>query len=264
MLNTDPIGIFDSGVGGLSIARRVREILPNENILYLADSAHAPYGTKSETYTTQRSSLILNFLMKKKVKAIVIACNTATASSIENLRSKYTVPIIGVEPGIKPAALKSTSGVVGVLATSQTLNSLSFGNLSNRFSSNIKIEIQPCPGLVEQVEKVNLYSIKTQDMIKQYVFPLLEKGADNIVLGCTHYGFLESVIKKVVGQEVGVINTDLAVARQVARILQAEKILTASQSVGNEEFWTSGDHNIASRQFSALWGKQLNALKFFT
>ena len=262
MLNTNPIGIFDSGVGGLSIALSVRELLPNENILYFADSAHTPYGTKPESYTAQRSSLIIQFLVKKKVKAVVIACNTATASSIEKLRSEYKIPIIGVEPGIKPAALKSNSGIVGVLATNQTLSSLSFDNLSNRFSSNVKIEIQPCPGLVEQVEKVDLYSSKTENLIKQYVFPLLEKGVDKIVLGCTHYGFLAPMIQKIVGHEVEIINTDLAVARQVASRLESENILSTSSSAGHEEFWTSGDQKIASHQFSALWGKQVNALQF--
>jgi len=260
--NTNPIGIFDSGVGGLSIALRVREVLPNENILYFADSAHTPYGTKPESYTTQRSSLIIQFLVNKKAKAVVVACNTATASSISKLRSEYKIPIIGVEPGIKPAALKSNSGVVGVLATNQTLSSLSFDNLSNRFSSNVKIEIQPCPGLVEQVEKVDLHSSKTEDMIKQYVFPLLEKGADNIVLGCTHYNFLAPMIQKIVGHGVEVINTDLAVARQVLRRLESEKLLSTLPSASYEKFWTSGDPGIVSQQLSALWGKQVNAMQF--
>ncbi len=149
MTHPGPIGIFDSGIGGLSIARRIRELLPNENLLYVADSIHAPYGEKSEHYIQQRSDAITRFLMENQAKAIVVACNTATVSAIRQLRADYTLPIIGVEPGIKPAALQSKSGVIGVLATSQTLKSESFNNLSRLFSENVRVEIQPCPGLVE-------------------------------------------------------------------------------------------------------------------
>ena len=261
MANRNPIGIFDSGVGGLSIALRVREILPKENLLYVADSAHAPYGDKAESYIVERSSLLIQFLLKKKVKAIVVACNTATVSSIQKLRSEYAIPIIGVEPGVKPAALTSKSGVVGVLATEQTLNSFSFISLMRRFSTNVKIEIQPCPGLVERVEKMNFYGYETEELIKQYVLPLLEKGADNIVLGCTHYAFLAPAIQKIVGSEVGIINTDIAVANEVARRLDSEKLLSTSKLCGREEFWSSGVQSVACQQFSKLWGKPVNVQK---
>ena len=261
MININPIGIFDSGIGGLSIARCIREILPNENLLYIADSVHAPYGDKSESYVKQRSSSIIQFLLERKVKAVVIACNTATVSSIQKLRSKYTIPIVGVEPGVKPAVFKTNSGVIGVLATTQTLNSISFNDLARGFSTNVKIEVQPCPGLVEQVEALSLESDKTEALIKKYVFPLLEKGVDNIVLGCTHYSFLAPIIRKVAGPNVEIINTDVAVAKETARRLEVECLLSTSTIPGSDEFWSSGVQSVAHKQFSLLWGEPVNVLQ---
>ncbi|MEH6628348.1 MAG: glutamate racemase [Motiliproteus sp.] len=260
MINGNPIGIFDSGVGGLSIAHRIRELMPNENLLYIADSAHAPYGDKSASYIGQRSSSIIQFLLEQKAKAVVIACNTATVSSIQTLRAKYTVPIIGVEPGVKPAVFKTNSGIVGVLATTQTLKSYSFNELARIFCSNVKIEVQPCPGLVEQVEALNLEGENTEALIKKYVLPLLEKGADKIVLGCTHYAFLAPMIRKVAGPNVEIINTDLAVAKETVRRLEAESLLTTSTAFGYNEFWSSGAQSAARKQFSRLWGESVDVL----
>ncbi len=255
------IGIFDSGVGGLSIAHRIREALPNENLLYIADSAHAPYGEKTEAYISERASSIIQFLLTKKAKAIVIACNTATVSSIQKLRSRYSIPIIGVEPGIKPAAFKSSSGVIGVLATTQTLKSTSFNTLTKNFSSKVSVIVQPCPGLVEQVEALNLSGEKTEALVQKYVQPLLLKGADNIVLGCTHYAFLVPIIKKVAGSNVNIINTDTAIAKETVRRLNVEDLLSTSREPGNYEFWSSGDHYVARKQFSLLWGKPVDVLQ---
>ena len=257
MINKNPIGIFDSGIGGLSIARQIREILPNENILYIADSAHAPYGDKSESFIYQRSSSIIQFLLERKAKAVVIACNTATVSSIQKLRSIYTVPIVGVEPGVKPAVFKTNSGIIGVLATTQTLKSTAFNDLAKNYSTNVKIEVQPCPGLMEKVEALKLDGDETEALIKKYVIPLLEKGVDNIVLGCTHYAFLAPIIRKVAGPDVEIINTDLAVAKEAARRLEAEFLQTTGTTPGNDEFWTSGDQEVAHKQFSLLWGESV-------
>lgn len=261
MTNGNPIGIFDSGVGGLSVAHRIRETLPNENLLYIADSAHAPYGEKTEAYINQRSTSIIQFLLDQKVKAIVIACNTATVSSIQMLRSKYTIPIIGVEPGVKPAAFKTNCGTVGVLATTQTLKSTSFNDLTQSFSSNVKIVVQPCPGLVEQVEALNLDGEETEALIKKYVHPLLLKGADNIVLGCTHYAFLAPIIRKVVGPSVDIINTDIAIAKETARRLEVEDLLSTNTGLGVYKFWSSGNRYEARKQFSLLWGEPVNVLQ---
>jgi glutamate racemase len=261
MINGQAIGIFDSGIGGLSIARQIHQILPNENLLYVADSIHAPYGEKSESYITERAFAISEFLIQRNVKAIVVACNTATVSSIKALRAKYTMPIIGVEPGVKPAVFNTKSGIVGVLATAQTLKSVSFNDLAKSFPSHVKIEVQPCPGLMEQVEALSLDSEKTEALIKKYVSPLLEKGADHIVLGCTHYAFLAPIIKKIVGSNVEIVNTDFAVAKEAARRLETANLLTTHNSHGNVEFWSSAPTSIAHRQFSLLWGESVTVLK---
>lgn len=257
----NPIGIFDSGIGGLTIARRIRELLPNEDILYIADSLHAPYGDKDEGFIYQRSSIITEFLLNRKAKAVVVACNTATVSSIQKLRTNYSVPIVGVEPGVKPAAFKTESGVVGVLATTQTLKSNSFNSLAKSFSCDVKIEVQPCPELVEQIESLSLDSDETQLLINKYVSPLLEKGVDNIVLGCTHYAFLEPLIRKAAGPEVEIINTELAVAKETVRRLEKENLLTTNTKLGCDEFWSSGDKKVADKQFSLLWGGSVDVLQ---
>ena len=258
MMRENPIGILDSGVGGLSIARRIREILPNENLLYVADSAHAPYGEKSELYIYQRVSSIVQFLLERRVKTVVIACNTATVSTIQKLRSVYNTPIIGVEPGVKSAVLNTRSGIVGVLATTQTLNSMSFNNLARRFSANVEVVVQPCPGLMERVEALDLQGSQTEALVKTYLRPLLDLGADQIVLGCTHYAFLMPLIRKIAGPNVEIINTDLAVAKETARRLKEECIQATSTALGKDEFWSSGVQSVAEKQFGLLWGGVVN------
>ena len=261
MINERPIGIFDSGIGGLSIARQIRARLVNEHLLYVADSIHAPYGEKSGAYITERAFSISDFLLEHKVKAIVVACNTATVSSIKALRARYNIPIIGVEPGLKPAVFNTKTGVIGVLATAQTLKSSSFNDLAESFSTDVEIVVQPCPGLMEQVEAVDRDSAKTEALIKEYVLPLLEKGADNIVLGCTHYAFLAAVIKRVTGSNVKIINTDFAVAKETGRRLKAEDLLSKNSEQGSIDFWSSAPSTVAQRQFSLLWGSSVTVLK---
>lgn len=261
MTNEQPIGIFDSGIGGLSIARQIRDMLPHENLVYVADTIHAPYGEKSASYITERSYSISDFLLEKNVKAIVVACNTATVSSIKALRAKYTLPIIGVEPGVKPAVFNTKSGVIGVLATAQTLKSSSFNDLAKSFSTEVKIEVQPCPGLMEQVEALSLDSAETEALVKKYVFPLLDKGADHLVLGCTHYAFLAPIIKKVAGSKVEIVNTDFAVAKETARRLEVLNLLSPQSGEGNITFWSSASSSVAYRQFSLLWGEAVTVSK---
>lgn len=261
MLIERPIGIFDSGIGGLSIARQIRERLANEHLLYVADSIHAPYGEKSESYITERAITISDFLLERNVKAIVVACNTATVSSIKALRAKYTIPIIGVEPGVKPAVFNTKSGVIGVLATDQTLKSASFNDLAKSFSTDVRIEVQPCPGLMEQVEALSLDSDATEALIKKYVFPLLLKGADHIVLGCTHYAFLAPVIQRVTGPNVQIVNTDIAVAKETVRRLEAINLLSKNSGEGSSEFWSSAASSVAHRQLTLLWGKSVTVSK---
>jgi len=254
-MNDNPIGIFDSGIGGLSVARSIRRELPHENLVYLADSLHAPYGDKTADAIKQRSAAMVDFLLQQKVKAVVVACNTATVSAIQSLRSKFPIPIIGIEPGVKPAMLATQSKVIGVLATEQTLMSQSFIQLAARFSTDISIEVQPCPGLVEQIEGLNLDSPETEVLLKQYLLPLLQKGADTIVLGCTHYAFLSPLIKKIASNGVEIINTHDAVAKEVLRRVQEADLVTSNLERGNESFWVSGDTALADQRFSKFWGK---------
>lgn len=253
----NPVGVFDSGIGGLSIARSIRNQLPNENLLYVADSYNAPYGAKSNEFIYQRSSIIIKFLLERKAKAIVIACNTATVSVIQKLRDVFPIPVIGVEPGIKPATLLSKNGSIGVLVTEQTLKSNSFQYLKNRFSNKVKITVQACPGLVEQIENANLDGHETLEMIQYYVHPLLEKGVDTIVLGCTHYTFLIPQIKKIVGSSIEIINTSMAVAHQVVRKLDEKGLLSSIDHTGFNQFWTNSKKTNPNLLFSRLWGETI-------
>lgn len=257
-INNGPIGVFDSGIGGLSIAEKIRELLPTENLLYIADSLHAPYGDKTEEYIYQRARAMVVFLLEQKAKAIVIACNTATVTAVRRLREEFDVPIIGVEPGVKPALLQTSSGVVGVLATTQTLSSASFNqlasHLASQFNTQVSIELQACPGLMDQVEALQLEEIETRQLVERYLQPLLKKGADNIVLGCTHYAFLLPMIREMAGDGVVIINTALAVAKETLRRLEAAGLLTNNLSQGWDAFWSSGDTDVTEKQISQLWG----------
>lgn len=250
-----PIGIFDSGLGGLSVARSIRQLLPGEDLIYVADSLHAPYGDKTPDYTLERCLSLMAFLQQQKVKAVVTACNTATLTAIQQLRNLYALPIIGVEPGIKPAASLSRSGIVGVLATRQALNSSSYQRLQRRFADRTRFEVQACDGWVEQIEKLDLDSETTQALVRRYVEPLLEKGADTLVLGCTHYAFLETLIRSVAGPAVTVVNTSNAVARQLSRRLEDRGLLRPVQCCGEEHFFSSDPKSGSRHIFSTLWGK---------
>ncbi|MFQ3237257.1 MAG: glutamate racemase [Paraglaciecola sp.] len=254
MAKCDPIGIFDSGIGGLSIAKEIKKLLPSEHIVYVADTGHAPYGDQSDQYILQRSLAITDFLVSHNVKTIVVACNTATTGCIATLRERYNVPFIGVEPGIMPGILNTKSGVVGVLATSKTLITPSFAMLAGRVAANINIEIMPCPDLVLQVEALKLDYSEAAEVVKKYVLPLLEKGADTLVLGCTHYGYLAHVIAQVAGPNVTLIDTQNAVAKEVMRRLENGKLLGIPGEQGKAQFYSSGNLGAFQRQVKKLWG----------
>ena len=200
------IGVFDSGVGGLSVLREVRAALPAEDLLYVADSGAAPYGERPAEFIVERARAIVEFFFERQTKAIVVACNTATAVAIQSLRSRYPVPMIAIEPAVKPAAEQSRSGVIGILATSQTLASENFLRLAEKYGRGVRVLTQACPGLVEQVEKGDLQGDKTREMVAGYLAPLLAAGADTIVLGCTHYPFLISLIRAAAGPGVALID----------------------------------------------------------
>lgn len=254
-MNPDrPIGVFDSGVGGLSILKKIHQHLPHERLLYVADSAHAPYGPKGSAFILERSKAIVDFFLAAEVKAVVVACNTATAAAVKQLRADYTIPIIGMEPAIKPAAAKSRSGVIGVLATEGTLASDKFVDLKSRFDKQVEIITQPCPGLVEQIEQHTPDPDVIIRLLQEYVLPLLAKGADTLVLGCTHYTFIADQIRAVAGDEVAIIDTDDAVARRLGSVLTEQQKLAAPAQAGSVQFYSSGDTAEQEALLSACWG----------
>ncbi|MFA6061609.1 MAG: glutamate racemase [Gallionella sp.] len=256
MMTTGAIGVFDSGVGGLSVLHHIRQTLPNERLIYLADSAHVPYGDKSAHYIEQRAITLTRFLIEQGADAIVIACNTATAAAAATLRSQFNLPIVGMEPAVKPAVAATKSGVVGVLATIGTLESARFAALLERYAGEVKIVTQGCPGLVEQVESGDLHGIRTRELVERYTAPLLARGADTLILGCTHYPFLSNLIREVVGEQVTLIDTGLAVARHLQRRLLSE-LPCRSATQPDEFFYTSGDCDQATRIISSLWGSTI-------
>ncbi|MGR8981819.1 MAG: glutamate racemase [Gammaproteobacteria bacterium] len=258
----NPIGVFDSGVGGLSVLREIRRQLPAENLIYVADSAHAPYGDKSQEFIAARSFAIARFFLTCGAKALVVACNTASGAAVAELRSRITLPIIAMEPAIKPAALQTRSGVIGVLATRRTLASHNFVKLFERYGADVEILPQACPGLVEQVEAGELSSAKTRSLIESYVAPLVSRGADTLVLGCTHYPFLRTVIQETAGPEIAVIDSSEAVARQLRRRLEAHDLLAGSEEPGFEQFWTSADPAKAGPVIAQLWRRGVKVDRF--
>ena len=232
-----PIGIFDSGVGGLSVLRHIRAQLPNEHLLYLADSGFAPYGDKPEQVVAERSLAIADFLVGRGAKALVVACNTATVAAIKLLRAHYPhMPIVGVEPGLKPAAAASRSGKIGVLATEGTLAGEKFNLLREQISaaSGALFLLQGCTGLVERIERGELDDPGTNAMLERFILPLLQQGADTLVLGCTHYPFVQACIERVVARAdlgpVTLIDTGEAVARQLKRLLDGAALLRAAST----------------------------------
>ena len=249
----NPIGVFDSGVGGLSVLREIRRLLPHEDLIYVADSAHVPYGEKSKGFIEARAIAITGFFINQGAKAIVVACNTATSAAVETLRTRFDLPIIAMEPAIKPATEQSRSRIVGVLATSGTLGGERFANLRARHGNGVEIVVQPCPGWVEHVESGDLDSVETEALVRRYVTPLLEKGADTLVLGCTHYPFLRELIQRIAGAEITLIDPSPAVARELLRRLQQQQLLNPQSEAGNERFWTSGDPAKVTATLSLLW-----------
>lgn len=259
-MTSGAIGVFDSGVGGLSVLHHIRQTLPGDKLIYVADSAHVPYGDKSSHYIEQRSLALTRFLISQGCDAIVIACNTATAAAAATLRREFSIPIIGMEPAVKPAVSATKSGVVGVLATIGTLESARFAALLGRYAGEVKIVTQGCPGLVEQVESGDLHSIRTRELVERYTAPLLAHGADTLILGCTHYPFLASLIREIIGDNITLIDTGAAVARHLKSRLQTElpeRQTGRVETRPTEQFFTSGDESHASHIMSLLWGETM-------
>jgi len=248
----NPIGVFDSGVGGLTILRAVRQALPRENLAYVADAAYVPYGQKSPEQIRDRALAIGGFLLQQGAKVIVVACNTATAAAIDVLRARLAVPFVGVEPAVKPAVAATRSGVVGVLATPATLASERYRSLLERFAGGIRIVAQPCAGLAEHIERGDLDGEGTELLLRGFVEPLLAQGADVIVLGCTHYPLVAHIVQRIAGPGVAVIENGTAVAKEVARQLTLLGSARA-QGTGSEAFWSSGPVQGIAPLLGELW-----------
>ena len=246
------IGIFDSGSGGLSVYRELKKLLPQERYLYFSDNAHCPYGEKTAEYIQDRARTITDFLLEKGADIIVVACNTATAAAIATLRAEYPeVPFIGMEPAVKPAALGTKSGVIGVLATAGTLKGSKYLHTRGRFEDNVRIVEHVGEGFVELVEGGILDGKQAEDTVRASLQPLLDKGADIIVLGCTHYPFLQPVIERLAGPSVQVIDPAPAVARQTLHILQ-EKGIPTGEGPFSIDLYHSGDPDSLQRIYQLV------------
>lgn len=249
------IGIFDSGVGGLSVFREIRKLLPEEKYIYYSDNAHCPYGEKSKEYITDRAREITSFLISRGAEIIVVACNTATAAAIATLREEFPISFIGMEPAVKPAVKSTRTGVVGVLATAGTLKAAKYLNTREKFSDGVRIVEHIGQGFVELVEKGCLTGKEAEDIVTASLKPLLDEGADRIVLGCTHYPFLSETISKTAAalypeREMEIIDPAPAVARHLMDIMKTEAL------IHNEGFsislYSSGDESILKDTYSRL------------
>jgi glutamate racemase len=238
----NPIGVFDSGLGGLSVWQELIKLMPNEDIIYFADSGNCPYGNKTKAEIIDLSIRNTNFLISKGAKIIVIACNTATAAAIEILREQFDIPFIGMEPAVKPAALQTKTGNIGVLATKGTLESERFRQTKNKYTKGVIVHMQIGEGLVQAVENQEIETVETYHLIKKYIEPMLKNDVDKIVLGCTHYPFLIPIINQLLPSKVELINPAPAVAKQTQKILFQSQ--SQSQDVGIYEFYTSGNEAI--------------------
>ena len=259
MINNNPIGLFDSGIGGTSIWREIHQLLPNENTIYLADSKNAPYGQKSKEEIIQLSIKNTEFLLNENCKVIIVACNTATTNAIKELREKFSVPFIGIEPAIKPAALNSKTHKIGILATKGTLNSELFHKKVSQFQE-IKIIEQIGFGLVELIENGKINSHEMTELLKKYINPMLESDIDYLVLGCSHYPYLIPQLKKIMPKKIKIIDSGEAVAIQTRKILTEKIGLRESTQESTQLFYTNSNTKVLQE---LLGGKYTAKLKDF-
>lgn len=238
-MSKQAIGVFDSGIGGLSIWKEIVSLLPDENTIYLADSSNAPYGQKPQKKILELSIKNTELLIKKDCKIIVVACNTATTNAISYLRKNYDIPFIGIEPAIKPAALNTQNNTIGILATKGTLSSELFYKTSQNFTEGIKVIEQIGEGLVPLIEKGQIESNEMDSLLKKYLNPMLEKHIDYLVLGCSHYPFLIPKIKKIVGENVTIIDSGEAVAKQTKAILEKNNLQNNSNTKAQHQLFSN-------------------------
>lgn len=249
------VGIFDSGIGGLSVLREIQAMLPFQPLYYIADQAHVPYGKRDLAEIRDYSLAITDFLAKKGAELIVVACNTASAAALEELREAYPhLTFVGMEPAVKPATEKTHNGVVGVLATPATFQGRLYHTLVERFAKDVKILTHTCPGLVEAIESGDIHSSNTRLILKQALLPMIEKGADTIVLGCTHFPFIIPTIRDIVGPHISVIDPAPAIAKRVGYLLNERKMVSGYMQNPHNTFSTTGDCGSFKQALQTLLG----------
>lgn len=254
--STSPIGIFDSGVGGLSILRAIRMELPHESLQYFADQAHVPYGSRSLLEVRAFSEAITRYLLDQGAKLIVVACNTASAAALHHLRAAFPeVSFVGMEPAVKPAAESSDSGVVGVLATPATFQSELYASVVARFAQGVIVLQDTCLGLVAEIEAGDIEGDESRRILEAALGPMLAEGLDTVVLGCTHYAFVIPIIQDIVGKDVRVIDPAPAVARQAVRLLDDHDLRNPSEAPGGTRYLTSGDPQALAELLKRLLGE---------
>ena len=260
--SNSPIGIFDSGVGGISVLRAIREQMPEERVIYFGDQGHIPYGPRPMQQIRDFSEAITRFLLEQEAKIIVVACNTASAAALKYLRETFAeVQFVGMEPAVKPAVEHTHTGKVGVLATPATFQGALYASVVERFANGVELFQNTCPGLVQQIEEGNLSGKTTRMILEDALLPMLERNIDTIVLGCTHYPFVIPLIQQIVGDSVRVIDPAPAVARQIARLLEAKGLRNNSASKGDVRLYTSGDPESLKSLMPSLLGESGEILK---
>lgn len=248
-----PIGVFDSGIGGLTVLKELSDKLPNEDFIYYADSINAPYGPKSTETIIEYSDKIIRFLIDKNCKLIVIACNTATAAAVYEMRKRFSIPVVGLEPAVKPACLNTKTGHIGVLATEGTFRGNHFKTTSDKYKDYVTIHLQVAKGLVEFAENGIYEGTEVENQVRQYVNPLIEKNIDQLVLGCTHYPLFAKTIQSIVGKDVAVIDSAEAVARRTKDILMTQKIFRTETEKSTIKIYYTGDRQIIANVVSKLF-----------
>ena len=258
-----PIGVYDSGVGGLSVLRAIHSQLPYETTLYFGDQAKVPYGERSLEEVRQLAEGVTRMMMSQGAKLIVIACNTASAAALKHLRALYPeFPFVGMEPAVKPAAEQTLSGKVGVLATPSTFQGELYASVVERFGKDVQIFEATCPGLVKQIERGYLHTYLTRSILQQAIQPMLAEGVDTLVMGCTHFPFVIPLIQQIAGENVRVIDPAPAIARQTERVLIQHYILRSSNDQPFHRYLTSGDPTRFSRLLGQLLGVQARPEKW--
>lgn len=246
------VGVFDSGSGGLSVLREIRKTLPDERYIYFADNAFCPYGEKAPSFIVERGKAITDLLLSKGAQAIVVACNTATAAAIAELRASYSIPFVGMEPAVKPAALGTRSGVIGVLATAGTLKGSKYLKTRGLYEDEVRISERVGRGFVELVESLDLDSPHAREVVSASLQPLLDEGADTIVLGCTHYPFLLPLMKRIAPEGIRFIDPAPAVARRLADVLRMEGVPTGEFPGGSVELLSSGSSEVLNKLYLSI------------